>query len=90
MSADIAGPIRVKGKDPESRNHRPATFKYFLAVSYRFPRLKGVKEESDPTKTDGFDDAALLSGGTDDLADEALPLAEGAPSTTRSLCTSQA
>ena len=27
MSADIAGPIRVKGKDPESRNHRPATFK---------------------------------------------------------------
>ena len=80
MSADIAGPIRVKGKDPESRNHRPATFKYFLAVSYRFPRLKGVKEESDPTKTDGFDDAALLPGGTDDLADEALPLAEGAPS----------
>ena len=80
MSADIAGPIRVKGKDPESRNHRPATFKYFLAVSYRFPRYKGVKEESDPTKTDGFDDAALPPGGTDDLADEALPLGEGAPS----------
>ena len=80
MSADIARHIRVKGKDPESRNHRPATFKYFLAVSYRFPRLKGVKEESDPTKIDGFDDAALLPGGTDDLADEALPLAEGAPS----------
>ena len=92
MSADIAGPIRVKGKDPESRNHRPATFKYFLAVSYRFPRLKGVKEESDPTKPDGFDDAALLPGGTDDLADEALPLAQRVPqaSTTRSLCTSQA
>ncbi|CAE7255754.1 GIP [Symbiodinium sp. CCMP2592] len=60
MSADIAGPIRVKGKDPESRNHRPATFKYFLAVSYRFPRLRGVKEESDPSQTEGFDDAALL------------------------------
>ncbi|CAE7740893.1 GIP [Symbiodinium sp. CCMP2592] len=79
MSADIAGPIRVKGKDPESRNHRPATFKYFLAVSYRFPRLKGVKEESDPTQTEGFDDAALLPGGTDDLADEAFPVAEGHP-----------
>ena len=79
MSADIAGPIRVKGKDPESRNHRPATFKYFLSVSYRFPRLKGVKEESDPTKTDGFDDATLLPGGADDLADEAFPVAEGAP-----------
>ena len=79
MSADIAGPIRVKGKDPESRNHRPATFKYFLAVSYRFPRLKGVKEEPDPCTTDGFDDQALLPGGTDDLADEAFPAAEGAP-----------
>ena len=79
MSADIAGPIRVKGKDPESRNHRPATFKYFLAVSYRFPRLKGVKEEPDPCTTDGFDDPALLPGGTDDLADEAFPAAEGAP-----------
>ncbi|CAE7810029.1 GIP [Symbiodinium sp. CCMP2592] len=79
MSADIAGPIRVKGKDPESRNHRPATFKYFLAVSYRFPRLKGVKEESDPSQTEGFDDAALLPGGTDDLADEAFPAAEGPP-----------
>ena len=54
MSADIAGPIRVKGKDPESRNHRPATFRYFPAVSYCFPQLKGVKEESDPTKTDGL------------------------------------
>ncbi|CAE7412998.1 GIP [Symbiodinium sp. CCMP2592] len=79
MSADIAGPIRVKGKDPESRNHRPATFKYFLAVSYRFPRLRGVKEESDPSQTEGFDDAALLPGGTDDLADEAFPAAEGPP-----------
>ena len=49
-------------------------------MSHRFPRLKGVKEESDPTKTDGFDDAALLPGGTDDLADEALPLGEGPPS----------
>ncbi|CAE6927184.1 GIP [Symbiodinium sp. CCMP2592] len=76
MSADIAGPIRVKGKDPESRNHRPATFKYFLAV---FPRLKGVKEKSDPSQTEGFDDAALLPGGTDDLADEAFPAAEGPP-----------
>ena len=79
MSADIAGPIRVKGKDPESRNHRPATFKYFLAASYRFPRLKGVKEEPDPCTTDGFDDPALLPGGTGDLADEAFPAAEGAP-----------
>ncbi|CAE7802253.1 GIP [Symbiodinium sp. CCMP2592] len=79
MSADIAGPIPVKGKDPESRNHRPATFKYFLAVSYRFPRLKGVKEESDPSQTEGFDDAALLPGGTDDLADGAFPAAEGPP-----------
>ncbi|CAE7801156.1 GIP [Symbiodinium sp. CCMP2592] len=77
MSADIAGPIRVKGKDPESRNHRPATFKYFLAASYRFPRLKGVKEESDPSQTEGFDDAALLPRETHDLADEAFPVAEG-------------
>ena len=30
MSADVAGPIRVEGRGPESRNHRPATFKYFL------------------------------------------------------------
>ena len=74
------GDLRVlKGKDPESRNHRPATFKYFLAVSYCFPRLKGVKEEPDPCTTDGFDDPALLPGGTDDLADEAFPAAEGAP-----------
>ena len=57
------------GRDPESRNHKPATFKYFLSVSYRFPRLKGVKEESDPAKTEGFDDPALLPRGTDDLAD---------------------
>ena len=70
MSADVAGPIRVEGRDPESRNHRPATFKYFLAVSYRFPRLKGVKEEPDPTTAEGFEDPALLPGGTDDLADE--------------------
>ena len=69
MSADVAGPIRTPGRDPESRNHKPATFKYFLSVSYRFPRLKGVKEESDPAKTEGFDDPALLPGGTDDLAD---------------------
>ena len=69
MSADVAGPIRNPGRDPESRNHKPATFKYFLSVSYRFPRLKGVKEESDPAKTEGFDDPALLPGGTDDLAD---------------------
>ena len=54
MSADVAGPIRTPGRDPESRNHKPATFKYFLSVSYRFPRLKGVKEESDPAKTEGF------------------------------------
>ena len=32
-------------------------------------RPKGVKEESDPAKTAGFDDPALLPGGTDDLAD---------------------
>ena len=73
MSADVAGPIRVEGRDPESRNHRPAAFKYFLAVSYRFPRLKGVKEEPDPTTAEGFEsfeDPALLPGGTDDLADE--------------------
>ena len=70
MSADVAGPIRVEGRDPESRNHRPATFKYFLTVSYRFPRLKGVKEEPDPTTAEGFEDPALLPGGTDDLADE--------------------
>ena len=69
MSADVAGPIRTPSRDPESRNHKPATFKYFLSVSYRFPRLKGVKEESDPAKTEGFDDPALLPGGTDDLAD---------------------
>ena len=50
-----------------SRNHKPTTFKYFLSVSYRFPRLKGVKEESDPAKTEGFDDPALLPRGTDDL-----------------------
>ena len=47
MNAGVAGPLRVKGGGPESRNHRPATFKYFLAVSYRFPRFKGVKEKSD-------------------------------------------
>ena len=70
MSADVAGPIRVEGRDPESRNHRPATFKYFLTVSYRFPRLKGVKEEPDPTTAEGFEDPALLPGGPDDLADE--------------------
>ena len=29
-------------------------------------------------KTDGFDDATLLQGGTDDFADEALPIAKGA------------
>ena len=40
VSADVAGPIRTPGRDPESRNHKPATFKYFLSVSYRFPRLK--------------------------------------------------
>ena len=62
-------PNSTPGRDPESRNHKPATFKYFLSVSYRFPRLKGVKEESDPAKTEGFDDPALLPGGTDDLAD---------------------
>ena len=81
MSADVAGPIRTPGRDPESRNHKPATFKYFLSVSYRFPRLKGVKEESDPAKTEGFDDPALFAGGTDDLADnpsESRPL-EGDP-----------
>ena len=61
MSADVAGPIRTPGRDPESRNHKPATFKYFLSVSYRFPRLKGVKEESDPAKTEGCDDPALLT-----------------------------
>ena len=48
MSADVAGPIRVEGRDPESRNHRPATFKYFLAVSYRFPRLKGSQTQPLP------------------------------------------
>ena len=63
MSADVAGPIRTPGRDPESRNHRPATFKYFLSVSYRFPRLKGVKEESDPAKTEGFDDPASFGEG---------------------------
>ena len=26
MSADVAGPIRTPGRDPESRNHKPATF----------------------------------------------------------------
>ena len=56
MSTDVARPLRVKGRDPESRNHRPATFKYFSAVSYCFPRLKGVKEESDPAATERFDD----------------------------------
>ena len=38
-----------------------------------------MKEEPDPCTTDGFDDPALLPGGTDDLADEAFPAAEGAP-----------
>ena len=40
-----------------------------------------MKEESDPAKTEGFDDPALLPGGTDDLADnpsESRPL-EGDP-----------
>ena len=46
----MPGPIRTAGRDPESRDHEPATFKCFLSVSYRFPRLKGVKEESDPAK----------------------------------------
>ena len=40
------------------------------SISYRFPRLKGVKEEPDPTTAEGFEDPALLPGGTDDLADE--------------------
>ena len=54
MSAGVAGPIRVEGEDPESRNHRPATFKYFLTVSYRFPRLKGVKEDHIQVFLNGF------------------------------------
>ena len=78
MNADVAGPLRVKGRDPESCNHRTATFMYFVAVSYRFPRLTGVKEESDPAAEEGFDDPALLPTGTDDLADHAPVVVEGA------------
>ena len=31
---------------------------------YCIPRLKGVKEEPDPTTAEGFEDPALLPGGT--------------------------
>ena len=68
LSADVAGPICVEGRDPESRNHRSATFKCcFLTVSYRFPRLKG-SEEAKLNHCRRFEDPALLPEGTDDLA----------------------
>ena len=62
MNADVAGPLRVRGRDPESRNHCPATFKHFLAVSSPFPKLKGAKEESNPDAAEGFDDPAGFFG----------------------------
>ncbi|CAE7231028.1 GIP [Symbiodinium natans] len=68
LSADVAGPIRVPAKDPEGRSKHPPVFRYFLAASYRFPKL-GTKDEPNPTQVDGFDDPLLHPGGEDKLAD---------------------
>ncbi|CAE7492518.1 GIP [Symbiodinium natans] len=76
LSADVAGPIRVPAKDPEGRSKHPPVFRYFLAASYRFPKLQGTKDEPNPTQVDGFDDPLLHPGGEDELADVVV---EGPP-----------
>ena len=48
LSADVCGPLKVPGVDPEGRSKAPKKFKYFLAASYRFPRLHGMPENPDP------------------------------------------
>ena len=69
MSADVAGQSALLAATQKVETTNPPLFKYFLSVSYHFPRLKGVKDVSDPAKTQGFDDPALLPRKTDDLAD---------------------
>ncbi|CAE7228517.1 GIP [Symbiodinium natans] len=76
LSADVAGPIRVPAKDPEGRSKHPPVFRYFLAASYRFPKLQGTKDEPNPAQVDGFDDPLLHPGGEDELADVVV---EGPP-----------
>ena len=48
LSADVCGPLKVPGVDPEARSKAPKKFKYFLAASYRFLRLHGMPENPDP------------------------------------------
>ena len=46
LSIDVAGPIRVRGVDPDGRGRAPQTFKYLLVGVYRYPKLTGVKAQS--------------------------------------------
>ena len=48
LSADVCGPLRMPGIDPEGRSKAPKKFRYFLAVTYRFPRLHGIPQVLDP------------------------------------------
>ncbi|CAE7864216.1 GIP, partial [Symbiodinium necroappetens] len=48
LCADVCGPLKVPGVDPEGRSKAPKKFKYFLAASYPFPRLHGMPEIPDP------------------------------------------
>ena len=48
LPADVCGPLKVPGVDPEGRSKAPKKFKYFLAASYGFPRLHGMPENPDP------------------------------------------
>ena len=48
LSADVCGPLRMPGVDPEGRSKAPKKFRYFLAVTYRFPRLHGIPQVFDP------------------------------------------
>ena len=50
LSADVCGPLRMPGVDPEGRSKDPKKFRYFLAVTYRFPRLHGIPQVFDPWK----------------------------------------
>ena len=61
LSVDIAGPMKVKGADPDGRGRYPPTFKYLAVGVYRHPKLEGfVDRASEQEMQDAMDDPHSL------------------------------
>ena len=68
LSADVCGPLKVPGGDPEGRSKAPKKFKYFLAASYHFPRLHGMPENPDPLDKNDLSQDEPSDGFSEEMA----------------------